>query len=86
MRAAFSFLVEHACFITLACGCFRPKLSRADAYCFLSVAGDVRVTQLVNFPTRGAHVVVKKHLLAGLGEDAPPPVPDSLLCGKCATL
>jgi hypothetical protein len=24
-----------------------------DAYCLLSVAADVRVTQIVNFPTRG---------------------------------
>ena len=64
----------------------RPKLSRSDAYCFLSVAADVRVTQIVNFPTRGAHVVVEKELLAGLGEDIPPPVPEPLVCGKCATL
>eukprot|EP00747_Dinoflagellata_sp_TGD_P170865 gnl/TRDRNA2_/TRDRNA2_203545_c0_seq1.p1 gnl/TRDRNA2_/TRDRNA2_203545_c0~~gnl/TRDRNA2_/TRDRNA2_203545_c0_seq1.p1 ORF type:complete len:368 (-),score=30.59 gnl/TRDRNA2_/TRDRNA2_203545_c0_seq1:48-1151(-) len=37
-----------------------PHLSRTDAYMFLSVAADVRVTQLVNFPTRGAHVVLPK--------------------------
>jgi hypothetical protein len=80
--------VPTECIVTSACACnlSRPKLSRPDAYCFLSVAADVRVTQLVNFPTRGAHVVVKKDLLVGLGEDAPPPVPASLLCGKCATL
>ena len=65
-------------------GELKPSLSRQDAYCLLSVAGDVRVTQLVNNPTRGAHVVLEKASLEGLGEAAVPPVPPQLACQPCA--
>jgi len=46
-----------------------PTLERGDAYCLLSVAADVRVTQLVNAPQRGAHVVLRKHHLEELAQN-----------------
>jgi len=48
----------------------RPNLNRTDAYCLISVAGDIRVTQLVNSPTRGTHLVLPKRVL-------PPLIPSS---------
>ena len=44
-------------------GELRPGLKREDAYMLLSVAADVRVTQLCNAVSRGAHVVVDKSVL-----------------------
>eukprot|EP01051_Picozoa_sp_SAG22_P014728 SAG22_NODE_1829_length_3484_cov_2.530576_2_plen_321_part_00 len=65
----------------------KPGLSRADAYCLLSVAADVRVTQIVNVPTKGAHCVLEKTFLEGLGETSgPPPVPAPLVCQACQKL
>jgi acetamidase/formamidase len=40
----------------------KAKISREDAYTFVSLAGDVRVTQLVN-GNKGIHVMVPKALL-----------------------
>ena len=48
-------------------GELRPALERRDAYILLSAAADVRVTQLVNGVSRGAHVVLEKRML-------PPPM------------
>ena len=39
----------------------KAKLSREDAYSLTSVAGDVRITQLVN-GNKGIHVMVPKSL------------------------
>lgn len=41
----------------------RPRLARADAYLLLSVAADVRITQLVNGTSRGCHCVLEKRCL-----------------------
>ena len=40
----------------------RPKLSRADAYALISVACDVDITQLVDLPRVGVHVLCPKAL------------------------
>lgn len=48
----------------------RPTMSVIDAECLCSIAGDIAVTQIVNGPTRGAHVLLqKKHLPPGTGTD-----------------
>jgi len=44
-------------------GDLRPGLAREDAYMLCSVAADVRVSQLVNGESRGAHVVLEKRFL-----------------------
>ena len=45
----------------------RPNLGLQDAYCLLSVAADLRVTQVVNGPAHhGAHIVLEKSLLPPL--------------------
>jgi len=42
----------------------RPNLRLQGAYCLLSVAADLRVTQVVNGPAHhGAHIVLEKPLL-----------------------
>lgn len=49
------------------------QMTIVDSECLLSVAGDIRVTQIVNGTTRGAHVVLeKKHLppLSSLNESS----------------
>jgi acetamidase/formamidase len=47
-------------------GELRPLLAREDAHMLLSIAADVRVTQLVNGTSRGAHVVLQKNALPPL--------------------
>ena len=54
-------------------GELKPGLARTDALMLLSVAADVRVTQIVNVPTKGAHVVLPKAFLVGLGDTSGPP-------------
>ena len=44
-------------------GDVRPTLDRRDAYLMLSIAADVRITQLVNGNSRGCHVVLEKSVL-----------------------
>ena len=51
-------------------GELRPAMARKDAYILLSAAGDVRVTQLVNGVSRGAHVVLEKRFLPPLATAA----------------
>ena len=41
-----------------------PALSRADAYSLVSVACDVDITQLVDLPRVGAHVLCPRALFA----------------------
>ena len=41
----------------------RPALQRKDAYLMLSIAADVRITQLVNGVSRGCHVILEKSVL-----------------------
>lgn len=43
----------------------RPALSRADAYALVSVACDVDITQLVDLPRVGVHVVCPKAIFTG---------------------
>jgi acetamidase/formamidase len=40
----------------------KAKLSREDAYTLVSLAGDVRVTQLVNV-NKGIHVMIPKSVI-----------------------
>lgn len=47
----------------------RPTLDRRDAYLMLSIAADVRITQLVNGNSRGCHVVLEKSVLPPDGFD-----------------
>ena len=44
-----------------------PKLSREDAYSLISVACDVDITQLVDLPRVGVHVMCPKALFVGTG-------------------
>jgi acetamidase/formamidase len=42
-----------------------PLLSRADAYSLISVACDVDITQLVDLPRVGVHVMCPKAMFTG---------------------
>ncbi len=51
--------------------CAETRLTRSQSYMLLSLAGDVRITQMVN-GEQGAHVMLAKSLLDEIGADRAP--------------